>query len=504
MKKKLVMLELGIAAAASYAAYRYLKPTKCARLVMTESVAEHIRHTIGRMRPEQGGMLGGDLETGVVTHFHFDTSARTTGGTYSPDDRELTRVLIEEWNPAGIRLLGFVHSHPGGFHHLSGGDVEYAARLLKRNLDQQRLLLPIVRPATNGEFQIFPYAVVRNQKGSVSVMEMELEVTREGAVADSACNGVATDETFARVKDAYDLDRLGRCRLVCVGGGGAADYIENMSRAGVGEYILIDPDIVSETNLSTQQTYRKDIGRPKVDALADRLCDINPSVRIATYQKRVEEITDEEFRGLLFGPMGEEKLEMTLIAGLTDNFYAQARVNALALQFGVPSLCAQVYPEGKVAEVTFTYPGITPACNRCALSLRYKAYLKDGFENNATSDGTPIFSTIRLNALKGFITLAILHHGSEHPRWGNLLSRIGKRNLLQIRMDPDVPFEVFSRVLGGGDTDRILFDETVWLPQEPESLANRWDYDCPDCGGTGNLLDAKGTFEDTRDIRPQP
>ena len=70
-------------------------------------------------------------------------------------------------------------------------------------------------------------------------------------------------------------------------------------------------------------------------------------------------------------------------------------------------------------------------------------------------------------------------------------------------MDPDLPFGVFSRTFGGGDTDRILFDETVWLPQEPESLTTGYDYECPDCGGTGNLLDAKDTFEDTRNIRPQ-
>src|SRR5205823_1388158 len=113
---------------------------------------------------------------------------------------------------------------------------------------------------------------------------------------------------------------------------------------------------------------------------------------------------------------------------------------------GLPSLCAQVYQEGRGAEVTFTYPGVTPACHRCILSSRYEAFLELDYQNTVTSNGTPIFATTRLNAIKGFVTLALLHHGTDHPRWGRLLTRIGKRNLLQIRMDPDLAIRTFGRV----------------------------------------------------------
>lgn len=150
--------------------------------------------------------------------------------------------------------------------------------------------------------------------------------------------------------------------------------------------------------------------------------------------------------------------------------------------------------------MTFIHPDVTPACGRCILSSRYRAYLEEGFQNNVTSDGTPIFATTRLNALKGFIALAILHHGTDHPRWGGLLERIGNRNLLQIRMDPDLGLKAFEKAFGGGDTARIFFDETVWLPQSPENPQNGYAA-CPDCGGTGNLRDAIGTFADTRIMR---
>src|SRR5947209_191492 len=63
---------------------------------------------------------------------------------------------------------------------------------------------------------------------------------------------------------------------------------------------------------------------------------------------------------------------ITLLCGLTDSFWAQAQVNRLALHLGIPSLCAQQYQYGQAAEITFTYPGVTPACHRCMLNSRYK------------------------------------------------------------------------------------------------------------------------------------
>ena len=112
-----------------------------------------------------------------------------------------------------------------------------------------------------------------------------------------------------------------------------------------------------------------------------------------------------------------------------------------------------------------------------------------------TSHGTPIFATARLNATKGFIALALLHHGSTHPRWGQMLNRIGKRNFVLVRMDPDfaetIGMRTFDKVFSSADKDRLFFDESVWLPEEPESPATGHEP-CPDCGGTGDLRDSIG------------
>ena len=90
-----------------------------------------------------------------------------------------------------------------------------------------------------------------------------------------------------------------------------------------------------------------------------------------------------------------------------------------------------------------------------------------------------------------------------------MLKRIGNRNLIQVRMDPEfiqtIGIPVFDRVFKKADKKRLFFDETVWLPQEQECPETGYD-NCPDCGGTGNLLDSVGVFDDTRimPLSPSP
>jgi hypothetical protein len=222
------------------------------------------------------------------------------------------------------------------------------------------------------------------------------------------------------------------------------------------------------------------------------------------------EIEADLFARLARGTIDSKGARMpieTLLCGLTDSFEAQARVNRLALQLGLPRLFAQVYWEGRGAEITFTHPDVTPACHRCMLSGRYEYYLDKGFKNGVTSDGTPIFATTRLNALKGFVAMALLHWGTVPEasvgarRWAGVLRRIEKRNLIQIRMDPDIAstlnLDVFDMAFVRADSERIVFDDVVWLPQRSDSPESNGRQACPDCGGTGSLRDAIGYFENT-------
>lgn len=470
-------------------------------LRLTTAVYRQIMATVGGKPPESGMLLGGDPADGVVKHVVLDDSAERSSTTYSPDHLRLNSLLTDWWRPSDIRFLGFVHSHPGQCGRPSIGDLRYAQAILDANPHLARLLMPIVtvEPAPI----LHPFVVLRTRDG-VEAQTATLEVLDEVLVTHAAKSSMLDssetpreirEETFRRVVGAYDLPHLRYCRVLIVGVGGAVGYAEDLVRAGIHEVVLVDPDTVSASNLATQQVYRRDLGRPKVEAVADRLRDINPAVDVLAMQRDFNELLEVEIEALLGLDTARPPI-CTLLCGCTDNFFAQARVNRVGLQHGVPTLCAQVYAEGRGAELTFTYPGVTPACHRCILQRRYVAFLNEGYSNTVTSDGTPISSTTRLNATKSFVAMALLHHGTTHPRWGRTLERIGDRNLIQLRLDPDLTLPVFDRVLTG-DRDRIFSDETVWLPQQPERSTSDHPA-CPDCGGTGDLRAVIGSIVDTR------
>ena len=376
------------------------------------------------------------------------------------------------------------------------GDRRYARDLLIALPALDRLYLPIVQSAADGPFALRGFAASSRGSGLPAIHRTRLRI-----LGSRSSTPTPNLEVFARVKDAYDLALLASTRVVIVGAGGSAAYAEHLARCGVGEIVLIDPDTVEAPNIATQQTYLSDIGRPKVDAIAGRLVDISPVVEVATVQARFEDLHPATLRMLLHRPLrsGVQRFPRhTLLCAFTDDFWTQAETARVALQEGVPLLAAQVYKNGAAAEIVFVATGRTPACHRCVLRTRYEAFL-DGFTNDVGSSGTPLYATERLNATKALVTMSMLHSlhpeaEAEHPaaaRHRAVFERIGDRNLVQIRLDPDLKenlgLGVFDRALAGADTDRIVCDDTLWLPQQPEDGSSTGRGPCPDCGGIGDL-----------------
>jgi proteasome lid subunit RPN8/RPN11 len=462
-------------------------------LKFSRAVYEAIRETVGSRAAETGGVFGLGEGDDAICHFAFDSTGSTSAATYTPDIARVNDLFRDRWNPRGIRFVGFVHSHPPGCRQPSEGDRIYAERILRALPHLEALSLPIVMSGHGGHhFELLGYVAERDHHGRAVIHSCSVQV--EDQPTSSVLKAEQTkprqsqrrkrtfrkDPAFARVVEAYDLDRLASSRVVCIGCGGAAGFIEDLARAGVGDFVLVDPDRISIENIATQSVRRSDIGRSKATVLAECIADINPRARIKTKQTRAEMIDLDVWRKLAIGASWRAPApQQTLLLGMTDNFHAQAFVNRLGLFLNLPSLCAQIYAEGRAAEITWSWPGLTPACHRCMLAPRYDAY-ENGFKNGVGTAGAPVFSTTRLNALKGFLVMALLHRGSAHKRWGGLLEKIGDRTLVQIRMDPDVALTLglksFDRAFGQDSNDRLLFDEAIWMSQAPEPF-------CPDCGG---------------------
>ncbi len=83
------------------------------------------------------------------------------------------------------------------------------------------------------------------------------------------------------------IDKLQNAKIAIFGIGGVGSYVvEGLVRAGVENFILVDNDEVSLTNLNRQIiATRKTIGHPKVEVEKERILEINPNSKVEVYQE---------------------------------------------------------------------------------------------------------------------------------------------------------------------------------------------------------------------------
>lgn len=108
-----------------------------------------------------------------------------------------------------------------------------------------------------------------------------------------------TDRT-EKLVGAENVKRLENANVAIVGLGGVGGYVAVLlSRAGVGNFTLIDFDKVDETNLNRQVVAtRKTIGKLKTEVLKEQLLEINPNCNITI---KTEKLVEENISKLLDG-----------------------------------------------------------------------------------------------------------------------------------------------------------------------------------------------------------
>ncbi|SHE83700.1 tRNA threonylcarbamoyladenosine dehydratase [Caloramator proteoclasticus] len=92
------------------------------------------------------------------------------------------------------------------------------------------------------------------------------------------------------------LEKLKNSKVAVFGVGGVGSFaVEALARGGVGSLVLIDKDDICITNINRQiHATTKTVGRPKVEVMAERIKDINPSCQVITYKTFYNKDTAEE------------------------------------------------------------------------------------------------------------------------------------------------------------------------------------------------------------------
>ncbi len=147
--------------------------------------------------------------------------------------------------------------------------------------------------------------------------------------------------------------RLKAARVLLVGAGGlgspAALYL---AAAGVGTLGVVDFDVVDRTNLQRQILHGTAmVGRPKLESAQARIQDINPHVRVETFETR---LTSENALAVI--------REFDVVADGTDNFPTRYLVNDACVLLGKPNVYGSIFRFEGQASVFYAKEG---PCYRC-------------------------------------------------------------------------------------------------------------------------------------------
>ena len=161
--------------------------------------------------------------------------------------------------------------------------------------------------------------------------------------------------------------KLKGARVLLIGTGGlGAPLGLYLTAAGVGHIGLVDFDVVDFTNLQRQVTFgTSDVGKPKTEAACARLSNLNPDVRITTYETR---LTSENALELF--------KDYDIVVDGTDNFPTRYLVNDACILLGKPNVYGSIFrfegqvtvfgmPDGPCYRCLYPEPpppGLVPSC----------------------------------------------------------------------------------------------------------------------------------------------
>jgi tRNA A37 threonylcarbamoyladenosine dehydratase len=93
------------------------------------------------------------------------------------------------------------------------------------------------------------------------------------------------------------IEKLSKSRVAVFGIGGVGGYVvEALVRSGIGAIDIIDNDTVCESNINRQiYATTKTLGKNKVDVAKERILEINPNIKVNTFQMFFTPQTADEF-----------------------------------------------------------------------------------------------------------------------------------------------------------------------------------------------------------------
>lgn len=205
-------------------------------------------------------------------------------------------------------------------------------------------------------------------------------------------NSSPSDERHLRNASIVDQDSINKHPVTLIGVGAIGSHLaEMLAKLGVLHFVLIDPDEVDTVNLGVQGFYEREVGKPKVEAVASRLKAIQGIVQVESH---VAEYKSEMIpsKGAVFCCVDSIKVRRQIFRDyrerdwsvLFDGRMAAESLRAFCVERTPSALCAyettlfpshEAFRESCTARATI-YAASMAAAILCAL---YKRWAMDQF-----------------------------------------------------------------------------------------------------------------------------
>lgn len=182
----------------------------------------------------------------------------------------------------------------------------------------------------------------------------------EGGWLVTADSKISKEELFARTPFSSSIqDFLCELWVLIFGiGSGGSKLAVNFAQAGVGKLRFVDPACIQAHNCIRHLASLNDVGRWKVEAVAEVALIHNPYVEIEIYPCDI------------FSPHSPIKPEaifdnVDLVIAATDRREVQLLINAWVWKIGIPGVFGGCYESARGGEILYTLPGEGTPCLSC-------------------------------------------------------------------------------------------------------------------------------------------
>lgn len=257
----------------------------------------------------------------------------------------------------------------------------------------------------------------------------------------------------------------GRTVAIAGLGSGGGFVAESLAMSGVGRFVLIDDDVLEEANVVRHVADRRDVGRPKVDAVADLILARNDRAEVYAIQGRFEDHVDA-----LDG--------VDLVIGGVDGELVKYEINRACLARGLTAVYAGVYERGEGGDVVVIRPTDEESpCYAC-----WADDLRDGIldPNSADLDYGMIGPNGTLEAEPGLWLHVVRVAATQADLALNELLR-GTEGYVQM---PGNTVILANRALE-------IVEGHVTLPYSAEWVTIPRELDCLECGAVRRLAETE-------------